>query len=60
MPHSPMTEKQKECPSCALPVDADAEECPYCGYEFPVQKPVVKLVAVLMVLLLLGWFAVGC
>jgi len=55
-----MSEKKKECPSCALPVDAGAETCPYCGYEFPVQKPAVKLVAVLMVLLLLGWFAVGC
>ncbi|WP_456424808.1 zinc ribbon domain-containing protein [Rhodocaloribacter sp.] len=55
-----MSEKKKECPSCALPVDAGAEECPYCGYEFPVRKPAVKLVAVLMALLLLGWFAVGC
>jgi len=50
-----MPEKKKECPSCALDVDADAEVCPYCGYEYPVQKPAIRYAAVLMVLLLLGW-----
>lgn len=25
----------RECPSCGLEVDAEAEVCPYCGYEFP-------------------------
>ena len=33
--------KKKECPSCAVDVDAAAEECPICGYEFP-QKMMVK------------------
>ena len=42
-----------ECPSCALEVDADAAICPYCGYEFPVQKRSVKVVAIVMALLLL-------
>jgi len=30
--------KQIECPSCALQAPADAETCPYCGYEFPEQR----------------------
>lgn len=41
-----------ECPSCALDAPADAEECPYCGYEFPRQKKSVMAVAVIMALLL--------
>ena len=48
-------DNQKECPSCALPVDADAEICPYCGYEFPPQKRNVKIFAVLFILLMLIW-----
>ncbi|GIV60803.1 zinc ribbon domain-containing protein [Rhodocaloribacter litoris] len=55
-----MADKQKECPACALDVEATAEVCPYCGYEFPVQKRGVKLAAVLMVLLALGWLVIGC
>ncbi|HZY80269.1 MAG TPA: hypothetical protein VFE50_12145 [Cyclobacteriaceae bacterium] len=26
--------KKKECPSCAMEVDADANVCPICSYEF--------------------------
>ena len=26
---------KKECPSCAMEIDSDANECPICGYEFP-------------------------
>ncbi|GIV58604.1 MAG: zinc ribbon domain-containing protein [Bacteroidetes bacterium] len=55
-----MAEKQRECPSCALDVDAAAEVCPYCGYEFPVQKRGVTWAAVAMILLALGWIAIGC
>lgn len=25
----------RECPSCGLDVDAEADVCPMCGYEFP-------------------------
>lgn len=49
----------RECPSCALPYEGDPDVCPYCGYEFPRQKPGVGLAAVLfVVLLVLGvlWF----
>lgn len=58
-PLAAMAAREKECPSCALPVEADAEECPYCQYEFPVQKPLLPYVAVAMALLLLGWL-IGC
>lgn len=26
--------KKKECPSCAMEIDADAKVCPICSYEF--------------------------
>lgn len=42
-----------ECPSCALDIEKDAETCPYCGYEIPVQKAGLNYIAVLAVLLLL-------
>jgi hypothetical protein len=48
-----MSEAQKECPSCALEIDHEATECLYCGYEFPVMRSSVKLVAIIMALLLL-------
>ena len=56
----PMADRLRECPSCALDAPADADVCPFCGYEFPVQKSSVKWAAVAMAILLLGWFFVGC
>ena len=47
-----MAEKEKECPSCALNVPASAEACPFCQYEFPVQKSSRKVMAWVMALLL--------
>ena len=47
-----MQEKQKECPSCALEVDATAEVCPYCEYECPKQRSSLKWAAILLALLL--------
>ena len=29
---------KNECPSCALEVEQESGECPYCGYEFPETK----------------------
>jgi hypothetical protein len=43
----------RECPACALEAPADAVECPYCGYEFPVAKPGLRPVAWVMIALLL-------
>ena len=44
----------RECPSCGLEADADAEVCPYCGYEFPESRtgfgPMAWLFVALMLL----------
>lgn len=50
-----MSRGVKECPSCALDVDRDEhpEVCPYCGYEYPKQKPTTKATAALFVVLML-------
>ena len=44
--------KKKECPSCAMQVDASAKVCPICNYEFPAQRPILRWVAILLVILL--------
>lgn len=46
----------KECPGCAVEVDADSETCPICGYDFPKQPVYLKIMAWVMVLLLLLWY----
>lgn len=48
-----LEDDQRECPSCALPVQADADVCPHCGYEFPTQKSSLKIAALIFALLLL-------
>lgn len=48
-----MADALKECPSCALDVDQDAEVCPYCAYEFPRQTSMRKTMAWVMALLLI-------
>ncbi|MFW5973472.1 MAG: zinc ribbon domain-containing protein [Bacteroidota bacterium] len=50
-----MADRTIECPSCALPIDPDVEECPYCGYELPRRSSSVKLLAIVMVVLLALW-----
>lgn len=46
--------RTRECPSCAVEVDKDAEVCPICGYEFPTEnklwRGIVWIVAVLLLL----------
>lgn len=44
---------RRECPSCALPIDADADVCPYCGYDLPKQKSSLKVAALVFALLML-------
>ena len=46
-------ETTRECPSCGLEVDTDADVCPYCGYEFPDYKPGFGPMAWLFVALML-------
>jgi RNA polymerase subunit RPABC4/transcription elongation factor Spt4 len=42
--------KKKECPSCAMEVDAKATICPVCRYEFPVQNKIYLLVAIILLI----------
>ncbi|UII32491.1 zinc ribbon domain-containing protein [Fulvivirga ulvae] len=48
--------KKKECPSCAMEVEADSKVCPVCGYEFPGFGKGIQWVAILLVLLMLLFF----
>lgn len=55
-------ETVRECPSCALNAPADADVCPFCGYEFPAPRPGMGPMAWVMVALMimfalpiLGW-----
>lgn len=45
----------RECPGCAMEVDADAVLCPICEYEFPKQSTGTKIMVWLMIILLLAW-----
>jgi len=47
--------KEKECPSCAMPVDSKEEICPICGYEFPKQPLSLKVGVWLLIVLMLLW-----
>ncbi|MFW6348536.1 MAG: zinc ribbon domain-containing protein [Cyclonatronaceae bacterium] len=47
--------KTQECPSCAMHVDAKAETCPICGYEFPRQKKSTVIGVWLLIFLMLAW-----
>ncbi|MEI9921505.1 MAG: zinc ribbon domain-containing protein [Bacteroidota bacterium] len=51
--------KKKECPSCAMEVDADAKVCPICGYEFTESYSTgTRLLAILLIIsfLLSAWY----
>ena len=45
--------KKKECPSCAMEIDANEEICPICQYEFPRTKTGYVWVAVILAIILL-------
>ena len=42
--------KTKECPSCAMEVDASSKVCPICQYEFAETKTSYKWIAILLVI----------
>jgi RNA polymerase subunit RPABC4/transcription elongation factor Spt4 len=44
---------KKECPSCAMEIEAGSKECPICGYEFPQQNKTYHWIALVLVVLLL-------
>ena len=50
-----LTSKTKECPSCAMDVDAASEICPICSYEFPTVSMSLKVGAWLMLILMIIW-----
>jgi predicted amidophosphoribosyltransferase len=50
--------EKKECPGCAVEVDANAEVCPICGYEFPSQPLHYQIAAWIMIILLLLYWVV--
>ncbi|WP_157373292.1 hypothetical protein [Algoriphagus terrigena] len=42
--------KKKECPSCAMEIDAQAAVCPICKFEFPKRSPWITWVAIFLVI----------
>jgi hypothetical protein len=48
--------RKKECPSCAMEIDADVNECPVCGYEFPSSARGLKWAAIALAVLALLYF----
>lgn len=47
---------KKECPSCAMPIDADATVCPICAYEFPRANRLYQIIAIVLVLIFILFF----
>ena len=45
--------KKKECPACAMEIDAKSKLCPICNYEFPRSNTGLKWAAFLLAVLLL-------
>lgn len=45
--------KKKECPSCAMEIEADLKICPICQYEFPRYAASMRWTAILLVVVLL-------
>lgn len=50
-------EKKKECPSCAMMIDADENICPICKYEFPKNSLIFKLGVVILLAAIILYFA---
>ena len=50
---------KKECPSCAMELDRDAEVCPICSYEFPSKGgSYYQWIAIVLVILFLLFFVI--
>jgi len=45
--------KKKECPSCAMMIDANSKVCEICNYEFPPRNRGLKWAALLLAIFLL-------
>jgi hypothetical protein len=49
--------KKKECPSCAMEIDAKSKVCPICAYEFS-SGGGRRWIAIFLLLLALFWLIV--
>jgi RNA polymerase subunit RPABC4/transcription elongation factor Spt4 len=47
--------KKKECPSCAMEIDAKAETCPICQYEFSGFPKWITALAIFLLVIALFW-----
>jgi RNA polymerase subunit RPABC4/transcription elongation factor Spt4 len=47
--------KKKECPSCAMEIDAKSKVCPICAYEFTSTGGGRKWIAVFLLILAIFW-----
>jgi RNA polymerase subunit RPABC4/transcription elongation factor Spt4 len=45
--------KTKECPSCAMEIDAKSKFCPICNYQFSEQSSALKWIALALAILFL-------
>jgi len=43
--------KKKECPSCAMEINANEKVCPICHYEFPEESKSFKMIVIVLILL---------
>ncbi len=50
--------KMKECPSCAMQVDAGSKTCPICRYEFTASGGGRKWIAVFLLVLAILWLLI--
>jgi RNA polymerase subunit RPABC4/transcription elongation factor Spt4 len=50
--------KKKECPSCAMEIDASSKQCPICNYEFPSTHAGLKWVALLLALMFIFYLII--
>ncbi|MEQ9288602.1 MAG: hypothetical protein RIG77_16900 [Cyclobacteriaceae bacterium] len=44
--------KKKECPSCAMEIEAGSKHCPICNYEFTQPNRLFQVVAILLVIIM--------
>ena len=51
--------KQKECPACAMKISADKNICPICGYEFPKDQPLFKILIILLAIIFVIFIVVS-
>lgn len=48
--------RKKECPSCAMEIDANSKVCPICSYEFATYSSGLKWVAILLIVVIILYF----